>query len=801
MKTGVRWGVVAWMATLFTVVANSACVPAGTPGDDVSVCTGAMSTANPHNTSMWHKFFGGSDEVFLINVTGNAVFGLDEAAIGNPQTDGNDTFIVRNSEFHWVLGFGGDDSFEIKNSKFDNVYADTNPNGWRGCTDQNGSDTITVENSISNGYILGGNGNDILRIVDSNVSTVASGYSDIFPGFDYSPYDGNDTILLDHVNFTAPLYWDTTAIEGMVTGGRGDDNITFKNGGESYYVYGGHGNDIIEIFDNEHFNACDINTSPRNADRCGVYGDIAYASEYNATAIPLNHGNDLITFHSADIRDILVHGGDGSDRVVVEAPVQLSGTEFNGGDDRSVADGFVDQLFFSGWQGDINGSLLRNWEQIVFADDADIRLLDMELNASTESGASSSDNVEYGVTIQEQARLRVDHDATVNARMYNNGTIDLTEDGAATATLRIEGNYSADQGYLYLDTVLDGSSPGTSDILHITGDTSGTTELRITNIGGTGAQTTGDGILVVEVDGDSSGVFTLYDSPLVAGNYLYTLHKAANGNWYLRSSLPTISISDDHQTEGTPLQFFITLSDAIENDVTLNVSTADGTALAGNDYTAVNTTVTIPAGQTGVSVTVPTLDDDIDEPDENLTLNGTVTSGNTANIDVSGRGVLADNDDDNDTAVDAGKESASYVEGYVWYDDNLNGKWDGSEKKAVKGVTIELIDSEGNVVAKTQPDDAGYYRFPLTYRESYRLHFVLSGSLREQQYQIEASSMIDEDGYSQPFETIPGTRRSIRLDAGIECGCRNVTNDGVAILAWLWWVYLLGALSIMKRRA
>ena len=49
-------------------------------------------------------------------------------------------------------------------------------------------------------------------------------------------------------------------------------------------------------------------------------------------------------------------------------------------------------------------------------------------------------------------------------------------------------------------------------------------------------------------------------------------------------------------------KFTITLSKAYDEDIVVNYSTRDGTAVAGNDYVAVDSEVTIPFGQTSVDV-------------------------------------------------------------------------------------------------------------------------------------------------------------------------------------------------------
>jgi len=137
------------------------------------------------------------------------------------------------------------------------------------------------------------------------------------------------------------------------------------------------------------------------------------------------------------------------------------------------------------------------------------------------------------------------------ARLQGTGTVcDTTNAGVIApgngiGTLTINGNYAGNGGTLELETVLGGDNSST-DLLIITGDTSGTTNVRVINIGGLGALTT-EGIKVIDVGGASNGVFsllgnyTLNDSQvMVQGAYAYGLYKngissPTDGDWYLRS--------------------------------------------------------------------------------------------------------------------------------------------------------------------------------------------------------------------------------------------------------------------------
>jgi uncharacterized repeat protein (TIGR01451 family) len=61
--------------------------------------------------------------------------------------------------------------------------------------------------------------------------------------------------------------------------------------------------------------------------------------------------------------------------------------------------------------------------------------------------------------------------------------------------------------------------------------------------------------------------------------------------------------------------------------VTVVYSTADGTATAGSDYTAQTATLTIPAGQTSASFTIPIINDALSEPAETILLSLSGPSG------------------------------------------------------------------------------------------------------------------------------------------------------------------------------
>ncbi|MGM4892603.1 autotransporter family protein [Tardiphaga sp. 839_C3_N1_4] len=119
--------------------------------------------------------------------------------------------------------------------------------------------------------------------------------------------------------------------------------------------------------------------------------------------------------------------------------------------------------------------------------------------------------------------------------------------GNSIGTLTVAGNYTGNGGTLQIETALGGDASPT-DRLVVTGNTAGSTNVRVINLGGTGAQTV-EGIKIIDVGGASNGAFSLLgdyviqgQQAVVGGAYAYTLQKngvstPTDGDWYLRSSL------------------------------------------------------------------------------------------------------------------------------------------------------------------------------------------------------------------------------------------------------------------------
>ena len=82
------------------------------------------------------------------------------------------------------------------------------------------------------------------------------------------------------------------------------------------------------------------------------------------------------------------------------------------------------------------------------------------------------------------------------------------------------------------------------------------------------------------------------------------------------------SVADAEVREGAgaAVAFTVSLNRAAADEVAVDYATRDGTATAGEDYTATRGTLTFAAGETEKTVSVPVLDDSVDEGRETFTL-------------------------------------------------------------------------------------------------------------------------------------------------------------------------------------
>ena len=135
---------------------------------------------------------------------------------------------------------------------------------------------------------------------------------------------------------------------------------------------------------------------------------------------------------------------------------------------------------------------------------------------------------------------------TINGTLTNAGLAAVGGAGVGNR-LNVAGSYVGKNSTIALNTVVAGDNAA-SDKLVISGSTStatGTSALKITNVGGLGAATLANGIQVIEANNGATTDLSAFRlaSPVEAGAYSYYLAKGgvSNGtaqNWYLRNTVP-----------------------------------------------------------------------------------------------------------------------------------------------------------------------------------------------------------------------------------------------------------------------
>jgi outer membrane autotransporter protein len=346
---------------------------------------------------------------------------------------------------------------------------------------------------------------------------------------------GADTVVCDAANNPDGLGFDALG---------GDDVIDLNSGTWSGRITGGAGNDTITLN-----GATLINTDPSDSANLtgringGVGEDIIHLESGTADWVAGNDGNDFIYLKGATITRVVagndgedviswtsgtlsrLSGGDGSDTVTITAAEYNSTQEIFGGNANDEREG-DDRLTFDGVISRALSGTVSGWQHVFLENGSEIGLrggpADFVLIDNINIAAGSTLLATEGLTLRED--------------LSSQGTVDLSS-GVAGTVLEVGGNF-AGGGSLIIDAAL-GGSPQFADYLHIMGDATGTTRLIVNIAGAAGVETTGDGVLVVRVDGTAAADAFVLPGPLVSGAYTYVLDQGgaadSNQNFYLVS--------------------------------------------------------------------------------------------------------------------------------------------------------------------------------------------------------------------------------------------------------------------------
>ncbi|MCK7596206.1 autotransporter outer membrane beta-barrel domain-containing protein [Microbulbifer sp. CAU 1566] len=374
-------------------------------------------------------------------------------------------------------------------------------------------------------------------------------------GADVSSLGGNDTLDLnggtigtldagagdDQVNI------DGAIVETNLLTGDGNDTVIMNNRDSEVggFLGGGMdtgaGNDRVEIYDGIVF---ELLTGDGD-------DDVILDGGFIFNFLDTGSGDDYIYWDEGIVS--LINAGDGSDYLEIDAYAYEGDATFDGGDDLDADDGYIDTLRFK-LDHRIDGGLLQNWEHIIINGSSKI-----ELSGALAVGGGTVGRQRLGLDIRFGGVLAfTPENYTISGDVVNAGTLWLQDDRFNTLNIAQHsngryGDYTGRDGRLWIDTEL-GSDNSPTDLLNIEGDARGHTSVRVYNRNGTGAQTSGDGIQIITISGNSprdafalDGEYIGQDGrrATVGGAYGYTLHHGGlsessinDGNWYLRSVLP-----------------------------------------------------------------------------------------------------------------------------------------------------------------------------------------------------------------------------------------------------------------------
>ena len=138
-----------------------------------------------------------------------------------------------------------------------------------------------------------------------------------------------------------------------------------------------------------------------------------------------------------------------------------------------------------------------------------------------------------------------------------------------------------------------------------------------------------DGNLIEDTTNDDGGEDynsrVTFTAPASGTHYIAAGAYRSNQGTYeveVSEEPPMIRVVDAEATEGddSAIVFRVTLESTSSGTVTVNYATADGTATAGEDYTATSGTLTFAPGETEKTVSVAIIDDEVEDSGETFRL-------------------------------------------------------------------------------------------------------------------------------------------------------------------------------------
>ncbi|MFK3775566.1 autotransporter outer membrane beta-barrel domain-containing protein [Pseudomonas sp. NPDC089406] len=262
---------------------------------------------------------------------------------------------------------------------------------------------------------------------------------------------------------------------------------------------------------------------------------------------------------------VLIHGGQlggnvlmstGNDQFTWNGGHIAGQVQMDSGDDVALLQGLTPELLnivVDGGAGNdslaligshaVGGTHYTNWEQVTLGGGSRLDLDDTLHLGDNDTGTGTL-RIDAGSTLASRQGTVMAFGAGQRATLLNAGTVDLATGNDAQGRLTVAGDYQSANGLLRLNSVLAGDGAPADRLVIDQGSASGSTRVQVANLGGAGAATLQDGIMVVETRNGANtaeGAFSLA-APVSAGAYDYQLFKGGVSagsaqNWYLRSVL------------------------------------------------------------------------------------------------------------------------------------------------------------------------------------------------------------------------------------------------------------------------
>lgn len=456
-----------------------------------------------------------------------------------------------------------------------------------GLTDTNGNNTLLLPPGGSgtvNGNVTFGAGTDRIEVHSGAIA------GNVIQG------DGADVFLISGGTVTGNIQQGAGIDDFIMTGGE----IGSLNQGDALDTFFMSGGRIVDAFDDGDYAVMTggrigrvnmkldnnyFNMSGGTIDRNLVAGfgndTIIVSNGMIGGNISVSGGTDIVTITGGTVAgDILLSFGE--DQFNWNSGGIVYGNIDMGGDnDRAVLTNLTDANMgatkrLTGGEGfDVltfdnvkTGKVDRfdSWETINLTNDTRLTF-DTSLTLGDVGTGTGTLNIDAASTIYGGSAQSVINAFSPSqlATVFNAGRIDLTNGGQNTSdTFTIRGNYTGQNGLLFVDTVLGADASPSDKLIIDTGSAFGSTVIVVNNVSGTGAFTASDGIMVVQALNGATTTNTAFslNGRVAAGAYEYYLFKGgisanSNENWYLRSALlsgtqPAPTLPEENLTPEAP---------------------------------------------------------------------------------------------------------------------------------------------------------------------------------------------------------------------------------------------------------